>query len=201
MKRETDHFHYSIDHQSSLYRGFYQMDQLTVTHQRFDGGSQTISRELMDRHDAVCVLLVDLSCQAVVLIEQFRVGTLQDSNPWQIELVAGLIDKDEVPEAVARREAIEEAGVDIGRVHSISRYWPSSGGSNERIDLFVGEVDSRQASGVHGLAEEGEDIRVLTVPFAEAYAWVRDGTINNAAAIIALQWLQLNETSLCDRWA
>ncbi|WP_320825724.1 NUDIX domain-containing protein [Reinekea sp.] len=201
MKRETDHFHYSIDQQDSLYRGFYQMDQLTVTHQRFDGGQQTISRELMDRHDAVCVLLVDFSRHAVVLIEQFRVGTLQDSNPWQIELVAGLIDKDEAPEAVARREAMEEAGVDIGRVHSISRYWPSSGGSNERIHLFVGEVDSLLASGVHGLAEEGEDIRVLSVPFAEAYAWVRDGTLNNAAAIIALQWLQLNEASLCDRWA
>ena len=201
MKRETEHFHYSIDHQVPLYRGFYQMDQLTVTHQRFDGGSQTISRELMDRHDAVCVLLVDFSCQVVVLIEQFRVGTLQDSNPWQIELVAGLIDKGEEAEAVARREAIEEAGVDLGRVHPISRYWPSSGGSNERIDLFVGEVDSSLASGIHGLAEEGEDIRVLSVPFAEAYAWVRDGTINNAAAIIALQWLQLNETSLCDRWA
>jgi len=201
MKRETDHFHYSIDHLEPLYRGFYQMDQMTVTHQRFDGGHQTIARELMDRHDAVCVLLVDFSQHAVVLIEQFRVGTLQDSNPWQIELVAGLIDKDETAETVARREAIEEAGVDIGRLHAISRYWPSSGGSNERIDLFVGEVDSQKASGIHGLAEEGEDIRVLCVPFTEAYAWVRDGTINNAAAIIALQWLELNETSLYDSWA
>ncbi|MFT4674853.1 MAG: ADP-ribose pyrophosphatase [Reinekea sp.] len=201
MKRETDQFHYSIDVVDPLYRGFYQMDQMTVTHQRFDGGSQTISRELMDRHDAVCVLLVDVGRRAVVLIEQFRVGALQDPNPWQIELVAGLIDKDEEPEAVARREAVEEAGVDIGRVLSISRYWPSSGGSNERIHLFVGEVDSQQASGIHGLAEEGEDIRVLSVPFDDAFGWVRDNVISNAAAIIALQWLQLNETSLSKRWA
>ena len=164
MKRDTDQFHYRIDGVATLYRGFYQMDQMTVTHQRFDGGSQTISRELVDRHDAVCVLLVDVTRRTVVLIEQFRIGALQDANPWQIELVAGLIDKGEAPEAVARREAIEEAGVDIGRVHSISRYWPSSGGSNERIDLFVGEVDSHQASGIHGLAEEGEDILVLSGP-------------------------------------
>ena len=100
MKRDTEQFHYSIDVVEPLYRGFYQMDQMTVTHQRFDGGSQTISRELMDRHDAVCVLLVDIGRRAVVLIEQFRVGTLQDANPWQL-----------LAQETARQEAMARAGL------------------------------------------------------------------------------------------
>jgi ADP-ribose pyrophosphatase len=177
------------------------MDQLTIRHQRFAGDELTIKRELLDRHDAVCVLLIDLSREQAVLVEQFRVGALREDNPWLMELVAGLIDKDESPEEVARREAMEEAGVEIGRMEFITRYMPSPGGTNERIFLYVGEVDSSKASGIHGLDEEGEDIRVHCVPLSQTYDWVKDGLINNAAAIIALQWLQLNFQQLTKKWS
>jgi ADP-ribose pyrophosphatase len=201
MERDTEKFHYSIDLQESLYSGFYKMDQLTIRHQRFDGNELTIKREMMDRLDAVCILLVDFNREELVFVEQFRAGALRESNPWLIELVAGLIDKDESPEDVARREAQEEAGVSIGRIEPIMRYLPSPGGTNERIHLFVGEVNANTAHGIHGLDEEGEDIRVLTTSFAEAFRWVEEGRINNAAAIIGLQWLQLNESALRARWA
>lgn len=200
MKRDTDTFSFQIDARQPLYQGFYRMDQLTLQHQRFQGGNLTITRELMDRHDAVCVLLVDLAKNTTVLIEQFRVGAIKENNPWLLELVAGLIDKDEQPEEVARREAQEEAGVTLKRMKAITRYLPSPGGTNESIHLFVAEVDSSSAAGIHGLDEEGEDIRVHTVALEEAFAWVRDGTINNAAAIIALQWLQLNLGDLKSDW-
>ena len=201
MKRDTDAFSFAIDQQTPLYQGFYKMDQLTLRHQRFDGGEQRIKRELMKRHDAVCVLLVDFTNEKLVLVEQFRVGALQESNPWLIELVAGLIDKNEQPEDVARREALEEAGVTIGRMEFIRRYLPSPGGTDECIHLYVGEVDSNTAHGLHGLEEEGEDIRVLTPTLAEAYAWLESGQINNAASIIALQWLQLHASKLKEKWA
>jgi ADP-ribose pyrophosphatase len=201
MKRDTETFHFSVDQHELLYQGFYKMDLLTITHQRFNGSELTIKRELMDRHDAVCVLLVDFTQREVVFIEQFRVGALREANPWLLELVAGLIDKDEQPEEVARREALEEAGVSIARMEPITRYLPSPGGTSERIHLYVGEVDATKAHGIHGLDEEGEDIRVLTTPFETAYQWVKEGKVNNAASIIALQWLQLNETSLSERWA
>ncbi len=201
MKRDTESFTFAIDQQESLYQGFYKMDQLTIRHQRFDGGEQMIKRELMDRHDAVCVLLVDFARDQVVLVEQFRVGALRETNPWLIELVAGLIDKDEEPEQVARREAREEAGVDIGRMEFIRRYLPSPGGTNECIYLYVGEVDSQKAHGLHGLEAEGEDIRVLTPSLSDTYRWMEEGKINNAASIIALQWLQLHASALKEKWA
>lgn len=201
MNRDTATFNYRIEQTEPLYEGFYRLERLTLTHQMFGGGDITIERELMDRHDAVCVLPVDLATDQVVLIEQFRVGAIKQSNPWLLEIVAGLIDKDETPEAVARREAMEEAGLELGRLHPISQYLPSPGGTNERVHLFAAEANSAGADGIYGLDVEGEDIRVHQVPLRQAYAWCEDGTINNAAALIALQWLQLHEAHLRTLWS
>src|SRR5690606_15999801 len=101
----------------------------------------------------------------VALVEQFRVGALNEHNPWLLELVAGLIDADdESPEAVGRREAQEEAGVEIGEMLPVGEYYASPGGSDEYFHLFCGRCDLGNAGGVHGLAEEGEDIRVHVLP-------------------------------------
>ncbi len=184
------------------YKGFYKLDRLRLRHRLFAGGmGPEIRRELFVRHDAVCVLPYDPQRDCVVLIEQFRVGALDKShNPWLLELVAGLIDQDEEPEEVARREAIEEAGLTLGALWPISAYYPSPGGSDERVHLFVGRCDSRLAAGIHGLEEEGEDIRVHVWSFEEALQAVRDGRIDNAASIIALQWLALNRAEVRGLW-
>ena len=76
----------------------------------------------------------------------------------------------------------------------------SPGGSSERIFLFCGRVDASQATGIHGLGAEGEDIRVLSVGFDEAMQWLRNGKIDSAISIIALQWLALNRKDLRKRW-
>ncbi|WP_164444319.1 NUDIX domain-containing protein, partial [Pseudomonas viridiflava] len=94
---------FEITRRENCFKGFYRLDKLYLRHELFDGGtSKEISRELFVRHDAVCVLPYDAKRDEVVLIEQFRVGALEKTgNPWLIELVAGLIDKDEQPEEVA----------------------------------------------------------------------------------------------------
>ncbi|MBB6340173.1 ADP-ribose pyrophosphatase [Pseudomonas fluvialis] len=184
------------------FRGFYKLDRLHLRHRLFAGGmGKLINRELFVRHDAVCVLPYDPRRDEVVLIEQFRVGALDKSrNPWLLELVAGLIDKDEQPEEVARREAMEEAGLTLGALWPLSVYYPSPGGSDERVHLFVGRCDSVGAGGIHGLEEEGEDIRVHVLSFEDALARVRDGRIDNAASIMALQWLALNRDEVRGLW-
>ncbi|MBP8087731.1 MAG: NUDIX domain-containing protein, partial [Polaromonas sp.] len=159
MNRDDD---VEVVEREACFRGFYQLDRLHLRHRLFAGGmGKLISRELFVRHDAVCVLPYDPQRDCVVLIEQFRVGALDKSlNPWLIELVAGLIDKDEQPEQVARREAVEEAGLELAELWPLTQYYPSPGGSDERVHLYVGRCDSRGAGGVHGLEDEGEDIRV-----------------------------------------
>ena len=176
------------------FRGFYRLDVLTLRHRLFAGGwGPELRRELFVRPDAVCVLPYDPWQDTLVLVEQMRVGALDKrSSPWMLELVAGLFDADESAEQVAHREAEEEAGLELLQLTPITRYFPSPGGSNEQVYLYCATVDSRGAGGVHGLAEEGEDIRVSVLPRSEALQVLEQGRIDNAASIIALQWLELH---------
>ena len=79
-------------------------------------------------------------------------------------------------------------------------YHVSPGGTSERISLFCGQVDTSQAGGVHGKAEEGEDIRVVVMSAADALAKLHAGQITSAAPLIALQWLRCNRDQLRTRW-
>ena len=184
------------------FSGFYRLERLHLRHRQFSGAmGAELSRELFVRHDAVCVLPYDPQRDEVVLIEQFRVGAMgRAANPWLVEMVAGLIDKDEQPEEVAHREAEEEAGLTFSALWPITKYFPSPGGSTEFVHLYLGRCDSSGAGGVHGLEEEAEDIRVTVWAFEDALQAVRDGKISNAASIIALQWLALNRAEVRGLW-
>lgn len=191
-----------IIERATCFQGFYKLDKVRLRHELFAGGmGREIGRELFVRHDAVCVLPYDPQRDEVVLIEQFRAGALgKVDNPWLIEMVAGLIDKDEQPEEVAHREAEEEAGLTFSALWPMTRYFPSPGGSDEYVHLFLGRCSSEGAGGLHGLEEEGEDIRVRIWSFEDALQAVRDGRICNAAAIIGLQWLALNRDEVRGMW-
>ncbi|WP_300175449.1 ADP-ribose diphosphatase [uncultured Aliivibrio sp.] len=185
----------------SLYNGFFKMTKVAFRHQLFSGGwSDIIERELFERGHAVALLPYDPLSDRVVLIEQIRVGALESQSPWQYEIVAGMIDKGESAEQVAIREAEEEAGIFVSCLEKISHFYPSSGGCTEKLDVFVGCVDASKAEGIHGLEDENEDIRVHVVTREEAYALVTRGIIENAASIIALQWLELNVSRLRSQW-
>ncbi|MCW8330356.1 ADP-ribose diphosphatase [Photobacterium sp. SDRW27] len=181
----------SID---TLYQGYFSMMKYRFRHKLFAGGwSEPLEREMFERGHAAALLPYDPVEDKVVLVEQFRVGAMAaDCTPWQLEIVAGIIEPNETPEDVVCREAVEEAGVEVTQLNKITRYLSSSGGCSETLDIFVGRVDSSKAHGIHGLIDEGEDIRVHVVSRQEAYQWVESGKIENAASIIALQWLQLN---------
>lgn len=127
------------------FSGFYRLDILTLRHRLFAGGwGPELRRELFVRPDAVCVLPYDPWQDTVVLQEQMRVGAVDKSNnPWMIEVVAGLIEPGESPEQVAHREADEEAGLTLLELIPITRYFPSPGGSDERVHLYCALVDSR----------------------------------------------------------
>lgn len=187
-----------------LYRGHFRLDRYRLSHRLHGGGwSAPLSREVCDRGAAVGVLLYDPDRDAVVLVEQFRLpALLAGVSPWQVEVVAGLVDHDgETAEDVARRETREEAGIALeGELVPVHRLLTSPGGSTELVTLYCARVDSRQANGIHGLAAEGEDIKVVVKPFAEAMAMLRAGAIANATCYIALYWLAANRARLRRRW-
>ena len=185
-----------------LYQGFFEFLRYELRHTRFDGGmSAPIERELLNQQHAVAVLPYDARRDRVVLIEQFRIGALEAATgPWLTEIVAGIIEPGEQPEDVARRESLEEAGCEIGALERIYHYLPSPSSSNEQVTLFVAQVDSEGVGGLHGIAEEGEDIRVRVADTQEAFDLLDRGIINSAIPIIALQWLKLNRDELRAAW-
>lgn len=186
-----------------LYKGFFSLLEYRFQYRKFDGSiSKVISREILERGHAVVLLAYDAKRDKVVLIEQIRIAAIESQDtPWLLELIAGMIDHNgESVEDVARREAKEEAGIDIGRCKPVLSYLASPGGLTEKLHILVGEVDSSMAKGIHGLDEEDEDIKVHVVSRAQAYCWVEQGLINNAASIIALQWLQLQYQKIQIEW-
>ncbi|WP_070962385.1 ADP-ribose diphosphatase [Vibrio sonorensis] len=185
----------------TLFKGFFKMVKYRFRHKLFEGGwSQPIEREMFERGHAAAMLPYDPVKDEVVIIEQIRVGALEHESPWQMEIVAGIIDRDETAESVVKREAQEEAGLEVGKVEKVTSYYPSSGGCSEKLDVYVGEISTEGAGGVHGLDYEGEDIRVHVLSRQEAYHWVTSGKFENGASIIALQWLQLNYQELQEKW-
>lgn len=188
--------------QRVTHQDFFRMEKFRLRHRLFSGEmSAPISRELFERGHAAALLLYDPQRDEVVLLEQFRIGALHaPGGPWLVEIVAGVIDSDETPEEVARREALEEAGCQVEEMELICEYLVSPGGTSERISLYCGRVDSSNVGGIHGLAEESEDIRVSAVPFTQAWQWLEEGAINSASPIIALQWLRMNREQLRQRW-
>ncbi|KYN83698.1 ADP-ribose pyrophosphatase [Vibrio cidicii] len=190
-----------VQAKETLFKGFFKMVKYRFRHKLFAGGwSNVIEREMFERGHAAAMLPYDPVRDEVVLIEQIRVGALEHTHPWQMEIVAGMIDRDESAEEVVRREAEEEAGISVNNIHAIVSYYPSAGGCSEKLDVFIGEVDASKASGIHGLDYEDEDIRVHVMSRSQAYDLVREGKIENGASIIALQWLELNHLQLKSQW-
>ncbi|MDR9829488.1 ADP-ribose diphosphatase [Vibrio sp. FNV 38] len=190
-----------IIEKSTLYSGFFSLLKYQFKHRLFAGGwSDVVVRELMVRGHAAAMLPYDPVRDEVVLVEQIRVGALEHDSPWQIEIVAGIIEQGERADEVVAREAQEEAGIAVSHLQKLVSYYPSAGGCSEKLDVFIGQVDALTAEGIHGLASESEDIRVRVVSRSEAYQMVVKGEIENGASIIALQWLELNHQSLKQQW-
>lgn len=182
-----------------LYDGFFKIDRYSIKHKLFNGGETDVFyREIFERGEASAVLLYDPIKDVVVLTEQYRVGTAfaGETSPWILEVVAGMIEEGENPEGVARREAEEETGSIITDLIPITHYWSSPGGTSEKVHLYCALVDSSSLGGVHGLENEQEDILVRLISFEQAYNAIATGEINNAATIIALQWLKLNQDQI-----
>jgi nudix-type nucleoside diphosphatase, YffH/AdpP family len=185
------------------YEGFFRLERYRLRHTLFDGGwSAAQERELLVRGRVVAVLPYDPELDRIVLIEQFRIGALRTlGEPWLIEIVAGIVEEGETPDQVARRETWEEAGCKVHELLPIFEYLLNPGISSEWVHFYCARVNAVKAGGIHGLAEEGEDIKVHLVPVDEALALLHAGKINSALPIIALQWLALHRAELRARWS
>ncbi len=199
----------AIIRRKSAYQGFFTINEYTLTHRKFDGGdTQALIRECFERGHAVGVLAYDPWRDSIVLLEQFRIGAYvylegedkKQQSPWLLEIIAGIVEPGESQIDVAHREAQEEAGLALLALETIGDFYSSPGGTSETTQLYCACVDSRGVGGIHGLPEEGEDIRVTVVAFQDVVQLLKEGSLNNASAMIAIQWLMLNHDDIQQKW-
>lgn len=175
------------------YARYFALEEQELRFRRFDGTmGEPVLRAAFVSGDAVTVLPYDPQRDRVLVVEQFRFAphVRGDANPWQLEAIAGRIDRGETPEAAAIRESFEEAGLRIARLLPMAGYYPSPGAVTEYLYSFLALVDlPDSAAGVFGLASEAEDIRAHLVSFHQLMALCASGEIGNAPLLLSALWL------------
>ena len=185
---------FKIIDKKNLYDGFFKMNEVTLKYRKYDGNwSNNIKRELFGGAQVAAVLPYDPVSKEIILIQQFRLGTIsKDIDHYLDEIVAGIIDEGESPEIAAKRECLEETGCEVKRLIPIQGYFPAPGSSESFYHLFLGEVKSFKGSKIQGLENENEDIFVKCFKINEVRKKMEDGKILNGLTLIALQWFFLN---------
>ncbi|MGE3476984.1 MAG: NUDIX domain-containing protein [Rhodospirillaceae bacterium] len=186
----------------TVFQGYFRVDAYTLRHALFGGGwSAPMSREVFERGHAAALLPYDPALRQFVLCEQFRVGAYAGGmDPWQLEVVAGIIEDGEAPETVVRRETEEEAGRTVLDLWPVQRYLASPGGTSETITLYLGRISAEGAGGIFGLPGENEHIRAKVLGEDALKDLMEAGALTNAATLILAQWFFLNRDLIRAQW-
>lgn len=182
-----------IESQRYVLQDVFRVEEVYLRFEKFDGTmSDTIRRLNFDRGDSVALLVFNPDTQKLLLVNQFRYPTYVKGPGWITETVAGIRDEGESPEETARREAQEETGLEVEKVELIASFYPSPGGSSERIYLYYVEIAGEKAmyNETGGLLDEGENIRTVELSLEEALEGIQNGTIQDGKTILGIYWLQ-----------
>jgi nudix-type nucleoside diphosphatase (YffH/AdpP family) len=151
-----------------------------------DGSTVDLDREVYDHGAAVTVLMVNRGRRKVLLTRQFRIAVdVTGYSDDLLEACAGLDGGERAAEA-ARREALEETGIEVQNLVRVFSCFMSPGSLTERVTGFIAFYDTTPA-GRGGLAEEHEDIELVELDFDAARDLVMSGAIHDAKTLMLLQ--------------
>ena len=185
---------FKIVSKKNLYDGFFKMNEIILKYKKYDGTwTDKIRRELFGGAQVSAVLPYDPIKKEIVLIQQFRIGTIfQTHDNYLNEIVAGNIDNEETPEKAAKRECFEETGCEIKKLLPIQSFFPAPGSSESFYHLFLGEIKTFKGTKIMGMENENEDILVKSYKLDEVMKMIKEGKIINRLTLLALQWFFLN---------
>jgi ADP-ribose pyrophosphatase len=191
---KSTRLHASVEQREVLHGGFLTLSRYLFRVEKHEGGYRDLTWEVMERGHAVAVLGFDPALDRVVLISEFRPGVLLAGDyPFTDNLVAGGMEADESAEDAAIREMREETGLALREPRVIHPgAYVSSGGTSEKITLVFGFVDTANAGGVHGNAEESEDILTVVIPAREFISRVQSAQITDLKTLVAGFWFASN---------
>lgn len=182
----------SIEKKRYLLNDFFKVEEAYLSFEQFDGHMSPVVRRLnLERGYSVSVLVFNQTTDKLILVSQFRYATYPKTDGWTIEAIAGMVDAGETPEQAAKREVDEETGLSIDTFEHIATFYPSPGGSSERIFLYYSEVsgDKAKYKETGGILSKGEDVKAVEITLPEALAKIKTGEIVDAKTIIGVYWL------------
>jgi len=118
----------------------------------------------------------------VIMLRQFR----HAANGYVWEIPAGRLEPGEPPEACARRELQEEAGMSAERVLPLTSILTTPGFTDELIHLFA----AHNLSPVPTAREADEFMEVHEIRWSEVGRRIKDGEIRDAKTLTALMFVQ-----------
>jgi ADP-ribose diphosphatase len=159
----------------------------------------TVTRDVVRVGRVVVVLPLDLERDEIVMLRQFRLGAhLSTGRGELVEVPAGHVEPGEDWLDAARRECVEEIGIEPKQLVPIFRVLTSPGMSDEYQTFFIGVVDATKIPERAGADDEQEETRPLRVPVERALVALEAGSMNYGGSVLALQWLALNRHRLAD---
>jgi nudix-type nucleoside diphosphatase (YffH/AdpP family) len=174
----------------TLYQGW---TRLLRARLRLPGG-QVIEREIEDHGAAACVLPYDPQRGTAILVRQLRAPVLYAAGqPTTLEAIAGIVE-DEDPAQCARREAMEEAGVELDEVERVTTAWSMPGISTEQMHLFL----ARYRAGAPRQAPRAEDeaITVVEMALCDLARAADSGELSDIKTLFLIQTLRLRQPRL-----
>jgi nudix-type nucleoside diphosphatase (YffH/AdpP family) len=174
-----------------VYDGWYKLWQLTV---RMPGGAE-VERHLEDHGPAVAVLPYDPARRVAMLVSMPRAPVIHAGEPPLLEAIAGNIATD--PEESARREAMEEGGVQLGPLAFVAQIWPMPALSTERLTLYLAPYTAEdRVEGGGGAEGEHESITIHEIALADLREMRLAGGLRDAKTLLLVQALELRAPEL-----
>jgi len=156
-----------------------------------------INREIEDHGTAACVLPYNPIRKTAVLVRQFRAPVFFASGQQEtLEAIAGIVDENNAIEC-ARREAMEEAALNLDLLEHIFTGWTMPGLSTERMHFYLAIYSGESRADIRGgIPNEHEDILAVEVKLGELAMMAARNQLTDVKTLLLLQTLRLRKPEL-----
>ena len=163
--------------------------RLRLERHRSRKSSQSHDFYVLHLADAVSVVATTED-ERVILVRQFRAGSLKDS----LETPGGLLNPGEDPLEAGARELLEETGYAGDPARSLGTVWSNPSLMTSRITTIC-VANARKVA--EPSPDHGEEVEVELFHEGEIPNLIRDGRVDHALAVLGLYAWMLSDRDFC----
>ena len=135
-------------------------------------------RDSVEPGNAVVILPIT-DKNEVIFVKQER----EAIGKITLELPAGMIDADELPEQAAKRELEEEVGIKANKIEYLTEFYSSCGYTNEKLYVFLAKDFEKGKQHFDGTEEI---LNIIKIPIEECMKKLENNEFEHAQMQIAI---------------